>query len=247
MAHISSRQSLTSSSHHHIGTSKGKSKAAAAAPMANNIQKPLPDIDIDVYFLSEPQALEFVQKLALPPKDNTGSYIQTSQLTWDLSGNHCGVFFKQLLLVRFTLLQHYKDKYYIFFFFQNNFSRGDRDASKLVTEEKFCLAFTSLVPMRGLVQLNKTQQSTDVLASVLSLPMVVTVHNSQEASAAIATSWDNYFSDIVRNSFTIFMFTEITIGFLESSTVSSPSASVFERCKTAFEWSVESSLWRRFE
>ncbi|PVD35680.1 hypothetical protein C0Q70_02643 [Pomacea canaliculata] len=73
--------------------------------------------------------------------------------------------------------------------------RSDKKGSEAVTEEKFCILFTSDFNVGG----------NDLVFQVwtLSLPVVVTVHGNQECNALATVLWDNAFSEPGRQPFAV--------------------------------------------
>lgn len=75
----------------------------------------------------------------------------------------------------------------------DNFKRPGKKAAENVTDEKFAMFFDSTFTIGDL----------KISITAMSLPIVVTVHGSQESQAWATIFWDNSFSDMNRNPFTV--------------------------------------------
>ncbi|ESO86785.1 hypothetical protein LOTGIDRAFT_128587 [Lottia gigantea] len=71
--------------------------------------------------------------------------------------------------------------------------RADKKGSDCVTEEKFCIYFSSEFSLGG--------NELSCKVSRMSLPVVVTVHGNQDPNAWATILWDNAFSDVNREPF----------------------------------------------
>ncbi|XP_065218281.1 signal transducer and activator of transcription 5B-like [Planococcus citri] len=129
---------------------------------------------VSVIIINENQANNFVRTNKIPsPNLYIGEISgEFGTLSCDLKTNQCSLIFKNMLLKKIK--------------------RAEKKGCESVVDEKFAL----LVFLRC-----KVDDSIDVFASAMSLPVTVIVHGNQEAHACATITWDNGTADLNRQKF----------------------------------------------